>query len=334
MSSEAKVAREQPLPRAAQTAAVSNPVDQFVRLLSARAAPLLSKPAEGYQRGIDFYSVADFPKVLATAGRQFRDSHGRYPNLIQPQRYTDKIFWSKFFRHMKVPETGNKLLTGRFIPEELRGSLQTPDIVWHSPEARVPSGDEVEPGTYYLKANLGSDRYRRVTYPITDTEAEALEKEFAPHLTRDYNWWRGEWWYHVFRRELLLERAIGSAEHSTSWNFLVIGGEIARIAVYQKLDGETVRKSHLSPRFEPLPGEEGTAAMYQLPSAPALERMCIAARAIGAPLRFVRVDFLLDDDERPYLGEVTFTPGNAVASLPDAMDLELGSLWDLGKEPA
>ena len=47
----------------------------------------------------------------------------------------------------------------------------------------------------------------------------------------------------------------------------------------------------------------------------------------------MRVDFLLDDEERPYLGEVTFTPGNAVARLSEEMDIELGAMWDLRNEP-
>jgi len=333
MTSEPGTARQQAQLRSTPAPAPSHPLHQFARLMGARASPFRNQPLDGYKRGIDFYSAADLPRVLATAAAQFEKSHGRFPNLIQPQRYTDKIFWSKFFRQMKVPETGNKLLTASFIPDDLRESIQVPEIVWHSTRARVPRGDEVEPGTYYLKANLGSDRYARVTYPITDAEADALDSEFEAHLTRDYNWWRGEWWYHVFQRELLLERAIGAAEHSTSWNFLVIGGEIARIAVYQKLEGGTVRKTHLTPQFEPLPGDEASQAIYRLPSAQALERMCIAARGIGGPLRFVRVDFLLDEEERPYLGEVTFTPGNAVARLPEEMDMELGAVWNLRSEP-
>ena len=333
MTSEAGIARQQAMPRPAQAQALPHPLHQFARLMGARAAPFRTQPRDGYKRGIDFYSAADLPRVLATATAQFEKSHGRFPNLIQPQRYTDKIFWSKFFRQMKVPETGNKLMTASFIPEGLRDAIQVPPVVWHSTEPRVPRSDEVEPGTYYLKANLGSDRYARVKYPITDAQAEALDSEFEAHLTRDYNWWRGEWWYHVFERELLLERAIGSSEHSTSWNFLVIGGEVARIAVYQKLEGGTVRKTHLTPDFEPLPGDELSQAVYRLPSAETLERMSTAARGIGAPLRFVRVDFLLDDEERPYLGEVTFTPGNAVARLSEEMDIELGAMWDLRNEP-
>jgi hypothetical protein len=314
-------------------APIAHPVLQFARLIAAQAEPFRTDPPPGYQRGIDFYSAAAISKVIAAATTQFKKAHGRFPNLLEPVRFTDKIFWSKFFRLMKVPETGNKLLTARFIPAVVEDLIQCPPIVWHSTQPRIPRSDEIEPGTYFLKANFGSDRYRRVTYPMSEAEAEALDWEFEPHLRQDYNLWRGEWWYNVFQRELLLERAIGSAEQTTSWNFLVIAGEVMRVTVYQKVEPGRARKSYLSPEFQPLPIAEGSpAAVYVLPGAESRELMLAASRAIGAPLRFVRVDFLLDDEERPYLGEVTFAPGHGVVRLPSELDLRLGRLWDLRQE--
>ncbi len=316
-------------------AAVPNPLVQYGRMVATGAAPFGSRPPSGYQRGIDYYSAAILPTVIVSAAKQFHQAHGRFPDIISPQRYSDKIFWAKFFRTLKVPETGNKLLTASFIPDNARDLVRCAPIVWHSPKPRVPRAGEIEPGVYYLKANFGADRYRRVTYPMSDAEAEALDAEFAGHLVKDYNWWRGEWWYNLFARELLLEPAIGSAEFTTSWNYLVIGGEVELIIAYQKLADGASRKSYFTPAFEPLPQQDGSpAAVAELPSQRARERMRAAARAIGAPLRFVRVDFLLDDDDEPFLGELSFAPGNAVARLSDELDLRLGLAWDLSTEPA
>jgi hypothetical protein len=39
------------------------------------------------------------------------------------------------------------------------------------------------------------------------------------------------------------------------------------------------------------------------------------------------VDFLLGDDERVYLSEMTFSPGNATTPLPRELDVQLGALW-------
>ena len=310
-----------------------HPVAQLARLIANGAAAFQTTPPAGYQRGIDTYSAAILPMILAKSARHFRAAHGRFPDIIKPVRYTDKIYWSKFFRPLKVPETGNKLMTASFIPDEAKNLVQCPRIVWHSAEARVPRGKEIEPGAYFLKVNFGSDRFRRVTYPLSDTEADALDAEFAAHLENDYNWWRGEWWYNIFPRELLLEQAIGSGEETTSWNFLVIGGEIARVSAYQKLADGAVRKTHLTPDLKPLPAfGDSESADCELPSAKTLDRMVAAAKAIGTPLRFARVDFLLDDGDTPYLGEVTFTPGHGALPMHDELDLQLGLMWDLSEE--
>jgi hypothetical protein len=323
----------EPTPAGQPALQVPHPIVQLARLLTAGSAAFRTTAPEGYQRGIDIYSAAVLPMILAKSARQFRAAHGRFPDIIEPVRYTDKIYWSKFFRPLKIPETGNKLMTASFIPDEAKDLVQCPRIVWHSSEARVPRGKEIEPGAYFLKVNFGSDRFRRVTSPLTDAEADALDAEFAAHLDNDYNWWRGEWWYNIFPRELLLEQAIGSGEETTSWNFLVIGGEIARATVYQKLADGSARKAHLSPDFKPLPAfDDSEPAEFELPSSETLERLAAAAKAIGTPLRFVRVDFLLDDDETIYLGEVTFTPGHGTLPMRDDMDLELGALWDLSGE--
>jgi hypothetical protein len=317
----------------AEAAALPHPLVQYGRMASLRESPLQRRPPPGHLRGIDHYSAAVFPSVMITAASQFSAVHQRFPDIVSPQRYSDKIFWAKFFRPLKVPETGNKLLTASFIPAGARDLVRCPPIVWHSGQARIPRAGEIEPGAYYLKANHGADRYRRVTYPISDAAAEALDAEFADYLARDYNWWRGEWWYNVFPRELLLEPAIGSAEYTTSWNFLVIAGAIELIIAYQKLADGASRKSYFSPTFGLLRQQDGTPpAVTELPSARARERMSAAAVAIGAPLRFVRVDFLLDDEDEPYLGELSFAPGNAVARLSDELDWKLGLAWDLGAE--
>jgi hypothetical protein len=319
----------------AESAKIPHPLIQYGRIAARKGSPLQSPPRPGYLRGVDFYSAAVFPSVIVTATAQFLEVHGRFPDIVSPERYSDKIFWAKFFRPLKVPETGNKLLTASFIPAEARDLVRCPPIVWQSRLPRVPRAGEIEPGTYYLKTNHGADRYRRVSYPIKDEEAEALDAEFARHLAKEYNWWRGEWWYNVFPRELLLEPAIGSAEYTTSWNFLVIAGEIELVIAYQKLGGGASRKSYFTPAFDPLPDQDDTPpAVTELPSAKARKRMSAAARAIGAPLGFVRVDFLLDDEDEPYLGELSFAPGNAVARLTDELDWKLGLAWDLSAEPS
>jgi hypothetical protein len=303
-------------------------IRQFAQILAGGAAPFKTRVQPGYMRGIDFYATSGLIAAMAVAAQRFRGFHGRMPNIVDPRAMTDKIFWSKFFRPMKVPETGNKLKTGYFIPDRLHGTIACPAIVWHSPVAKVPRGETIAPGTYYLKASHGSNMFRRVTYPLSNAEADALDAQFGAYLVKKYEFDSGEWWYSSFRPELLLERSVGSRAETSSWNYYVIGGRVALIVVYQKT-AEGARQAYLDPEFKPF-GALGTgSALFDAPSDAAKAKMLRAAQAIGSRLGFVRIDFLLDDDERPYLGEVTFTPGNALNRWPPEFDLHLGAMWDL-----
>jgi hypothetical protein len=68
---------------------------------------------------------------------------------------------------------------------------------------------------------------------------------------------------------------------------------------------------------------------FDLPSPALRAQMNQAASLIGGQFGFARVDFLIGDDEKVYLSEITFTPGNGLTYWPDDLDLDLGNLWAL-----
>lgn len=125
----------------------------------------------------------------------------------------------------------------------------------------------------------------------------------------------------------MLEKAIGSGEFTTSLNYVMMNGEIVRLTAYQKL-AEGYRKTNFEPDWTPYDNLTSELAQFAMPSAAAKDRMAQAARLIGASLGFVRIDFLLDDEERPYLGEVTFTPGNGLTTVAREIEQRLGKMWD------
>src|SRR5256885_12429642 len=142
--------------------------------------------------------------------------------------------------------------------------------------------------------------FRRVVYPMGDGEAKALEVEFGEYLTRRYGVGSGEWWYTRFQPELLLEKCIGTAENSMSWNYYVIGGQIPLQVVYQKTP-KGVRKTYLTPEFKPPPGQQGAGAGYFGPSAGAQEKMVEAGPRRWAPFRIRRGGFPPHDHQRASL---------------------------------
>ena len=105
----------------------SNPIKALAQ------SPFNKAPRTGYLRGIDFYKGPKLVLTFAFATRGYRKFHGVYPNVVRPVVFSEKLFKSIFFAEMKVPESGNKLLTSSFIPADLKSSLGVPKIVWHSP---------------------------------------------------------------------------------------------------------------------------------------------------------------------------------------------------------
>ncbi|WP_028970043.1 ATP-grasp fold amidoligase family protein [Sphingomonas sp. URHD0057] len=300
---------------------------QLGRLILEPGGPFTKLPRRGYQRGIDYYSAAQLPLLVGGVANRFFAVHGRYPNLYAPELLNDKIFASKFLRLFKIPETANKLLTSSFIPPEAEPLVTCAPIVWHSRTERIPRGNEIEAGVYYLKSSHGCDMFQRIHYPLSDDRADALEERFRPVLNKRYGVKNGNWWHNCFAPELMIEKAIGSEEFTTSLNYVVVGGTVVRLTAYQKLS-EGYRKTNFEPDWTPYDNAAGARAEFRMPSQAAKDRMAKAAQLIGKDLGYVRVDFLLDDDDAPYLGELTFTPGNGLTVLKPEIDQRLGQMWD------
>ena len=300
---------------------------QLGRMILDPAGPFTKLPSQGYKRGIDYYSAAQLPMVVRGVADRFFAMHGRYPNLYAPDLLNDKIFASKFLRLFKIPETANKLLTSSFIPPEAERLVTCAPIVWHSRTEPIPRGDEIKAGTYYLKSSHGRDMFQRIRYPLTHDQADALEERFRPVLGKRYGARNGNWWHNCFSPELMIEKAIGSAEFTTSLNYVVIGGKVVRLTAYQKL-ADGYGKTNFRPDWTPYDNAFSEPAGFRMPSAAAKDRMAKAAQLVGKDLGYVRVDFLLDDDEIPYLGEVTFTPGNGLTLMSLEVERQLGQMWD------
>lgn len=304
------------------------------RIRDSSCSPFAVAPTPGHLRGIDVYETTSFMKVLNACFNRFVEFHGYPPDFADPIGFDEKILRAKFFSEFKVPESGNKLLTSRFIPAGLTDAVSCAKVVWHSPDPTLPANDVIPPGRYFLKANHGSGMVCPITYPLDEETRHALECTSREWLTTRYAIYNGEWWYSVFSSEILLEEAISSTPGTVSWNVLVFHGRIGAITAYRKfLNDGRMREASLwyDADFKVLP--------FQHPSRPQLQntvisndlrtRIASVAAAIAAPFPFVRVDLLVDDSENVFLGELTFAPNGGLNKRPREFDAYLGSLWKM-----
>lgn len=300
-------------------------IRQFLVLRLTR--PELFRPSDrsGYRRAVDFYGLRGMFRAFAGAFAAYHRSHGRYPDLVHPKTYTEKVVWQKFFTALPVPQAGNKLLTGSFIPPDLPELTVVP-IVYHSAEARLPPNDALAPGWYYLKSNYGSDMFRPVEYPLSPEDRVELEALAARWLKGSYGLKTGEWWYNLIPKEILLEPSISGAGAAAAWCFHVLDGQVASIVLVRKI-GEETQVVRLAPDF--------TVATHQSDKRPRLQdyddhglkdELTRLALGVARPFGLIRVDLYVTDAREIYLGEVTFSPSNGLVRYPPEWDLAYGAM--------
>jgi len=303
---------------------------QIGRIMSEPGGPFRQDSPAGFQRGIDFYPARRLIQVAAQGAHLYRQAHGVFPQLTNPAKITEKIFWSKIFRPMKIPEAGNKLKTAELLSDDARAMITVPNIVWRSGTAKLPATETIEPGTYYLKTNHGSGMFRRIEWPVSDLDRHHLEQEFAINLKTNFGYWHGEWWYVGFKREVFLERSISSDPFPIAWGCYTFDERVGPIAVYRKVAGGD-ECTYVTADFNPLDWQDPSSPRIasDLPSGPLRKKIVEAASAIGRGFSFVRVDLILGDEGKLYLSELTFAPNNALTAWPTELDLEFGARWKL-----
>jgi hypothetical protein len=300
------------------------------RIKLSTCSPFHKAPRTGYLRGIDFYKGWRLIPALAFAMWVFRRSHGVYPNLLQPAYFDEKLFKLKFFTELKIPESGNKLLTSEFIPAELKTSIGVAEIIWHSPMARLPRNDEILPGAYFLKASHGAGMFKKIRYPLREDEFVCLERVCQEWLENSYGLTTGEWWYSTFQKEILIEEQVGTEDNPISWHFYTFDGVVGHIMAHRKSASDPVGEFTLfDGSFDILADPKMRRSITGIClTQDTKEQLRRHACLIGGQFSFVRVDFLVDDDQKIYLGELTFCPGNAANGFfSDKLQLHLGSLW-------
>ncbi len=289
---------------------------------------------DGCMRGIDFYRPREFFGVLTDAFIKYKNVHGIYPNLIQPNGFNEKIFYKKFFGEFKIPESGNKLLTTSFIPFSIANDITVPEVVWRSKSHFLPENENVEPGYYYLKASHGSDMFKKIEYPINKDKRKLLEIESESWLKNNFGFWSGEWWYCVFEKEIFLEKSISKNSNSVAIGFYVFDKKIKFISLNKKTEDIT-EITWLNDDFEPLSYQsQSYSRVSNFDVNFDVEKLKSMVVEISGEHDFVRVDILLGDDGVFYLGEMTFSPGNALSVRPQELEKYLGDSWilDLKKE--
>lgn len=274
-------------------------------------------------------SVAEIPVlryiVLALVYRRF---FGRWPNLIDPNRFSEKVQVAKLtWRSALMTRLADKVAVKAYVADRLGHHWVTPTL--YSGPQLPPLAERRWPRPYIIKANNRSSANRFI-HTERDENWPAIEQETRRWTSTPYT--RGfQWAYRDIAPQILVEPFIGDGRGPlVDYKLFVFGG---RVEVVQVDTGEPPHKTRAmyDRDWRSLPFSiKRPRNNLPIDRPKSLSAMIAAAQTLSAGFPFVRVDFY-EIAGSPRFGEITFYPGGGWGRFsPDEYDLVLGKFWPAG----
>lgn len=289
----------------------------------------IQEPVPGrYLRGVEILGEAFAPGLVRSV-EIYRKNHECWPDLVDPQTFTNKQLLFKFFGLVPRVTPSDKLRAHDWLSADLRTQIRRPRILWMSSDAELPLNDEIAPGTYWFKCNHGSGTNLPVCYPLTPEQRGDLCALARRWLRRVHSIRLSLWWYELMDRCVYLEEDLREgAGDAADWKFYVCNG---RVVLYQH-DADR-SGTHLQTVYsrsgtwlgKQLYVRKGQAKPVDPPDR--LDLMVAAAESIGQHFDFIRVDMFIRSGEI-FLGEIGLVPNGCTKRIRDPeLDWMLGGAW-------
>lgn len=248
---------------------------------------------------------------------------GRFPNLSNPQRFSEKIQHLKLADHdARTPDLVDKVKVKEFVANAVGEEWLIPTL-WHGEHLTEEILRDM-PMPAVVKANHSSAQVKFVT---ANSNLGSVAREANGWLNYDHHVVHREWAYGNVQRQLLIEPFIGDDNAPDDYKFWVFDGAVRFIQVDHGRFSRHTRQFY-GPSWNRLDLKMNYPDSAANVPAPAhLEHMLQAASKLAEGFRFVRVD-LYDTPQRPLFGEMTFSPEAGLCRFePAGFDLELGESW-------
>ena len=264
---------------------------------------------------------------VIAAARLYRKAHGRYPNLLFPRRFTEKVMRRSLFDKRPVlRQFADKFTIRTYVESKIGSRTLAKQYCATGDPAEIPF--DALPDRFVVKPTHGAG-WVRVVKDKAQIDRQALIEQCAFWLSQDFYEVCRERVYQGLCRRILVEEFIddGTKGGPVDYKFFVFHGKVHLIQIIADRFGD-IRVHHLdrawnrldlNSNYEPFPG---------LPAQPPhLAEMIAAAETLGRGIDFVRADFY-DTKEKFYFGELTTTPSAGLDRFnPDHFDVYFGSLW-------
>jgi teichuronopeptide biosynthesis TupA-like protein len=264
----------------------------------------------------------------------YRKAFGRYPNLLRPRRYTEKLQWRKLFDlNPAFSVVSDKIAMRDFVTACIGGEF-LPPLLWQGDNADdIPFSSLAPP--YILKCNHASGPdFRAIVETPAGLDTAKVRARLRAGLARNFGRETRQPGYAPIRPRLLAERLMlepdgtPPAEHKV----FVFNGR-ARFIQTVTVTADRGRFDSFHDRdWRPLPWTGINPRLGRPLERPQLfDELLALSERLGAGLDHVRVDFYVWRG-RPAVGEMTLYNWNGLRSFdPPESDVILGGWWTLPK---
>jgi hypothetical protein len=261
----------------------------------------------------------------------YNNSHGVYPSLIFPIRFTEKMQWRKLFDlNPTYSVLCDKLAVRDFVGERVGQEVLIP-LLWFGDDPSAIPFDTLEP-PYILKSSHASGH----TIIVED---KALIDERAIHETaRSWLAWNhaeafNEPGYVHVPQALLVERLLLNRDGSAPLEHKVfVFDGVARLIQTLTVSARNRARfaSHHTTDWVELPWRFVAPTLdHSLNPPRRLKEIIKTAEHLGAGFDHVRID-LYECDDRIYAGEMTIYAHSGLQPItPDTADFVLGAYWKI-----
>lgn len=284
-------------------------------------------------RSLAVRTIEALPDTLAIsilAMQRYRHRFGRYPNILRPRTFNEKIQVRKLFdRRQQLCLWADKFGVRDYVAAKVGPAVLAE--LYHVTTDPCDIPFDKLPRKYVVKPSHGSGWIQIVNDGKTVNKQELIER-CKRWLTLNYFDVTGEWVYKNIKPRILIEEFLDSGDGNPPNDFkcFVFGGKVQAIQV--DVDRHTKHKRNLyDTKWDRIP----CRFVYDncedvIPRPASLETMIRYAEILSDKVDFVRVD-LYEVHGRVYFGELTNTPENGFGKFePSSWDATLGKFWRTG----
>jgi hypothetical protein len=261
--------------------------------------------------------------IALCAMRRHKAAFGRYPNLLRPRTFNEKVLHRTVFDRRPILITLQDKHAAREYVRQRVGEHVLPRLYWSTKNpADIPF--DLLPVCFVVKATHGCGFNYLVPDKTRVDWADVMAK-CARWLNSNYYWSYRDWAYKHIEPRIIVEEFIsdGTGQSPLNYRIFVFGG---RVQLIQVDAGQ--RCDYYNRSWNRLDLRGGREPIGGVPRPALLADLIDCAEALGAGLDFIRVDLYVTT--KVYFGEMNVYPRSGVKKfVPERWNRYFGDLWDL-----